>query len=164
MWRLLLSGLFCLPALVILFDQRTTDSDPSAHANRGTPAGVVTSHASAPTMHLSLPVELLIEPALPDPDLRNVTGPSVAIPLQDVMTQMSTIAPPVGLTSPRSTADVTIAMRPHRSISRSGHHDTGGQIASRAERRPETPGTLIAFIARNLTRRAFALPAQNGGG
>lgn len=164
MWRLWLSGLFCLPALIIVFQQRSSDSVPNARAAVGPPASVVALNGSAPTMHLSLPVELLIEPAVPDPDLRNSTGPSVAIPLREVMSQMAAIAPPVALTSSRPTADSDRVVQPRRAKSHSGHRDPAVEIASRTEPRAGTTGSLSAFIARNLTLRAFALPDQNGGG
>lgn len=163
MWRLWVSGLFCLPALVIMFHPRSNGSVPGVHAISGPPAKVVASNAStSTTMHVSLPpVALLSEPAMPDPGTRNVTGPSVAIPLQDVMSQLSTVVPPDGITSVRSMADSAIALR-HRPASHSSHRSAG--LASRVDHSAGQTNTLIAFIMRNLTRRAFALPDQNGGG
>jgi hypothetical protein len=162
MWRLWVSGLFCLPAMVIMFHQRSDDSAPGGHMISSPPTNVVASNASRTTMHLSLPpVELLSERALPDPPKRNVTGPSVAIPLQDVMSQLSTVVPPDGITTPRPMAGSAIALR-HRPASHSSHRSAG--LASRVDHRDGPTNTLIAFITRNLTRRAFALPDQNGGG
>src|SRR5580698_1668380 len=129
MWRLLLSGLFCLPALVILFHQRSHDPVPGSDAINTPSANVVASNTSTLTVHLSLSqVELPTEPALPDPDMRNVTGPSVTIPLQNVLSQMSTVASPIAATKPRLMADgpTSMHLRGPRGLS---HHAAASDVA-----------------------------------
>src|SRR5690348_1689078 len=94
MWRLLLSGLFCIPALLILVIQRHDDSVPGSRAAIAQPAGIATSNAVAPAIRLSLPpVQFSTEPALPDPGSWNVAGPAVSIPLEEVTSQASIVDP-----------------------------------------------------------------------
>jgi hypothetical protein len=161
MWRLLLSVLFCVPALVILLVQRHDNSVPGSRATSVPPAGVAVSNAVVPTLRLSLPpVQFSAGPALPDPGSFDVAGPAVTIPLHEVTAQAS-IVDPIEPSTPSVVARRTIAMR-HRPPG-PGHRAVA-VAAIKPEPHDEDHGVIMAFLTRNLTRYSFAPPDQNGGG
>lgn len=162
MWRLLLSGLLCVPALLILLVQRNDTSVPGLRATIVPPAGVATSNTVAPALNLSLPpVQFSTEPALPDPGSWAVAGPAVSVPLHEVTSQAS-IVDPVEPSTPPAVPYRNVAMRHHPRI-RSDHHAVA-VAAIKPAPHTEDRGVLVAFFARNLTQYSFALPDPNGGG
>lgn len=162
MWRLLLSGLFCVPALMILLVQRHDGTVPGSRTTIIPPPGVATSNAVAPAIHLSLPpVQFSTEPALPDPASWDVAGPAVTIPLREVTSQAS-IVEPIEPSTPSVVARRNVAMRHHP---RAGPGNRAVEVAAvRPESHAESHGILVAFLVRNLTRYSFAPPDPYGGG
>ena len=159
MWRLLLSGLFCVPALLILVIQRHDDSFSASRTTIAPLAGVATSNAVAPAIRVSSPpVQFSTEPAFPDPGSWNIAGPAVSIPLEEVTSQASLVVP-IEPSTP-SVAHRNVAMR-HRP--RGGSSDRA-IAAARSKPHAEDHGVLVAFLVRNLTRNSFAPPDPNGGG
>jgi hypothetical protein len=161
MWRLLLSGLFCVPALLILLVQRHDNAVPGSRATLVPPASVATSNAVAPAIRLSLPpVQFSTEPALPDPGSWDIAGPAVSIPLREVTSQAS-IVDPIEPSTP-SVAHRNVAMRRHP---RAGSSHRAVEVAAvKPESHAEDHSILVAFLVRNLTRYSIAPPDPNGGG
>jgi hypothetical protein len=161
MWRLLLSGLFCVPALILLV-QWHDKPVPESRATNPPPAGVATSNAAPPAIRLSLPpVQFSSVPALPDDASWGAAGPAVSIPLQEVASQAS-IVEPVEPSVSAVTAPTNVAMRHHRP-SASGHRAVA-VAAIKPEPHDDDHSVIMAFFSRNLTRYSFAPPDQNGGG
>lgn len=164
MWRLVLSGLLCFPAAVLLIVGQEENFGAKPHAVISQAAGIVTPSTAVPTLHLRLPpVQLSARPELPDTDSWGVAGLVVTIPPQQPASQSPPVVALVAKSRVPLRARTNVAM---------GHHvsqhfvprASGSEIASIAGPPARSPGTLMAFFARNLTRRAFALPDQNGGG
>jgi hypothetical protein len=163
MWRLLLSGLFCLPALVLLL---LSKNDNSAQVSWATisHSAVTVSDAVAPAIHVSLPpAQFSIEPGSPDPTSLDSAGLTLELPLQGPMPVASlsepSITPSIDPWPPRS----YVAMR-RQTLKVSGHTVAEFAIASKSGQRASDDSGLLAFFSRNLTTYSFALPNQNSGG
>jgi hypothetical protein len=164
MWRLLLSGLLCLPALVLLVVELEDRSVPGSRAVDSPAAGIAAPHAAMPTLQLWLPpVQLSTGPGLPDLGSWEPAGLVVTIPMQQVASEAIPFVPLIEPSRVALPARTDVAMR-HRSSDRAGHRGSRFDVATRFEHRAPASGIVIAFISRNLTERAFALPNQNGGG
>jgi hypothetical protein len=148
MWRLLLSGLFCVPALVLLLLSRNDNSSQESHTTL-TPSAFAQPSAVAPAIHVSLPaVQFSTEPALPDPYTLDGAGLTMGLPSQAAVPEASS-------------SDLPIR---HRVLNASSRHVAGFAPVSRSKFRGSDHSEPFAFLSRNLTKYSFALPDQNGGG
>ncbi len=163
MWRVLLSGLFCLPALVLLWLGLNDHS--SQVSNAPVAASVVAEvNTVAPVIHISLPpVQFSTEPTLPDPDTWDSAGLTVRLPSQEAMRDASATGQQIALSinplPPRS----YLAMRRH-TLKGAGRNVAELAATSKSRQLASNHSGLLAFLSQNLTRRSFALPDQNGGG
>lgn len=140
MWRLLLSGLLCLPAVAFVF-VGWNDNFAQKSQETTSPATVIpSSNAEAPALQLSLPsVEFSAEPALPDPDAWELDAST------------DPIAP-----------HKYVAMR--RRVRRNPNARLAALNNTPQPDPPNLDGGIGLFISRHLTRYSFAPPNQNGGG
>jgi len=146
MWRLWVSALLCLPALILLFVGLGDHSVRNPRDVGASPAITMSSNTEAPTPDLTLPP--------PPPQVQTATAESdaltavLAAPVVSPATKPSAIHP-VGR---------SLAMRRHapRDVS---HHFAALPNLPAGQQNP-----IEAFIQRHLTRYSFAPPNQNGGG
>lgn len=148
MWRLVLSGLLCLPALVLLLLSRNDDTSHVSRVTFATPP-VAAIQVSLP------PSQFPAEPGLPDPGTWDNAALIVSLPLQEEFPGTATVAPPVAF---------SISQVPPRSLKTPTRGFAEFETASRSRHHASKHSGLLAFLSRNLTRNSFAPPNQNGGG
>lgn len=158
MWRLALSGLLCLPALVLLLLNGNDDTQkvPPKKAALATPP-IAAIQVSLP------PLQFSTEPGLPDPGTWDDASLIVRLPLHEELPGASIAAPAVALSISQLLPGSYLAMRRHTTNTRTRGFAVF-ETTSRAKHHASQSTGLLAFLSRNLTRHAFAPPDQNGGG
>jgi hypothetical protein len=162
MWRLLLSGLFCLPALGFLLFSKY-DSSLQISGAAVDPSVVATSDAAPSPIHMSLPpVRFSTEQGLRDPVAWESAGLPVGLPLQGPTPGAAITTPPVLPPIGPSLRFRYVAMQRH-TLTASGHTVAEFVTASKGHRASDQ-SRIPALPSRNMTIYSFALPDQNGGG
>jgi hypothetical protein len=169
MWRVFLSGVFCLPALILLFGGFNRDSAPRPR-NLNATSDFTRPAVAAPTISLSLPhAQFSAEPALADPDTWFLApaGDAADEPPQALSAVNESVVTPRA--EPRSYAYAAQTAAPHGASTRRqgpsslGTRPLGPGRVSRVASRREHP-SLFSHRARSKLTAWLPGPNQDGGG